>query len=312
MKKRRHSSYYDDYWPSYESTRPIAVEDGIKAQSKRGSFVKNWWADRWIAALTRLMDAGRLSRGRSYARRGQVLEINVTSGAVAARVQGSQRTPYKVKIELQPLATVEWRRVLAAMAEQAIFAAQLLNGEMPPDIEQIFAAVDVPLFPDSRDDLKTHCSCPDPANPCKHIAAVYYLLGEQFDQDPFLLLMLRGMAKEDIIRELRARRAAGAPTAEANAPAAPDELAAVAAPPLGEAPERYWDLGPQIDGMALRIEPPIVEMALFKRLGVPDFLDARTLWAQLQRVYAGVAERAVEMAFADVDDTRPDDPAPGA
>ncbi|MCG2769944.1 MAG: hypothetical protein L6435_16440, partial [Anaerolineae bacterium] len=71
MAKRRKS--YDDYWWSYESTRPLDVEDGIKAKSVRGKFVKNWWADRWIKALKRLMDSPRLSRGRSYARRGQVM-----------------------------------------------------------------------------------------------------------------------------------------------------------------------------------------------------------------------------------------------
>ena len=102
MAKRR-SSYYDDYWPSYEPTRPIEVEGGIKARSQRGKFVKNWWADRWIAALKPLMDSARLSRGRSYARRGQVMNIDVKPGQVNSRVQGSRSTPYKVKIQLQPL-----------------------------------------------------------------------------------------------------------------------------------------------------------------------------------------------------------------
>lgn len=299
MSKKRRSSYYDHYWPTYEATRPIEVTDGIKAQSQRGAFVKNWWADRWIKALTQLMDSGRLSRGRSYARRGQVLEINIQPGVVLSRVQGSQRTPYKVKIELQPLESIQWLRVLDAMAEQAIFAAQLLNGEMPQDIEQIFAAVDVPLFPASNADLKTTCSCPDWANPCKHIAAVYYLLGEQFDQDPFLLLMLRGKTKESVIRELRARRVSSAPVVAESAPAASHQPEAVTAPPLAETLEHYWDLGAQIDQVTLRIEPPVVEMALLKRLGAPDFLDARTVWAQMQQVYANVAERAVEMAFAE-------------
>ena len=95
---RRRSSTYHDYWPRYEATRPIEVADGIKARSKRGKFVENWWADRWIKALTRLMDSGRLSRGRSYARRGQVIEINIEPGSISARVQGSRRTPYKVRI----------------------------------------------------------------------------------------------------------------------------------------------------------------------------------------------------------------------
>ena len=138
MAKRR--SYYDGYWPRYESTRPIDVEDGIKAKSKRGKFVKNWWADRWIAALKPLMDSGRLGRGRRYARRGQVIDIDIAPGRVASRVQGSRRTPYKVNIQLKPLTTQQWDKVLDALAEQAIFAAQLLNGEMPTDVEEVFEA----------------------------------------------------------------------------------------------------------------------------------------------------------------------------
>ncbi|MBN1935562.1 MAG: SWIM zinc finger family protein [Anaerolineae bacterium] len=301
MSKKRRSSYYDNYWPSYEPTRPISVEDGIKAQSQRGAFVKTWWADRWIKALTRLMDSARLGRGRSYARRGQVLEIKIKPGAVTARVQGSRRTPYKVSIELQPLGQIQWARVFDALAEQALFAAQLLNGEMPPDIERVFEAVHVPLFPASKDDLVTDCSCPDWANPCKHVAAVYYLLGEQFDQDPFLLFALRGKIKEEFIDELRARRAGGLAVAEETAPYVPNRVEAVDAPPLDETLDRHWSLGAQIDRIALHIAPPAVEMPLLKRLGAPDFIDARMVWAQMARVYEGVAARAIEMAFTEVE-----------
>jgi uncharacterized Zn finger protein len=203
---RRRSSYYDSYWPSYQSTRPIDV-DGIKAKSRSGEFVQNWWATRWIEALKALMDSARLSRGRAYARRGQVLDIVLKPGKITARVQGSRPSPYKVTISLKPLKDTQWEAIFDALAAQAIFAAQLLNGEMPPDIEQVFDAINVPLFPASKQDLETDCSCPDWANPCKHIAAVYYLLGEQFDGDPFLLLKLRGREKDEISEALRRRRA---------------------------------------------------------------------------------------------------------
>ena len=205
---RRRSSYYDSYWPSY-SSRPIPVQDGIKAKSQRGKFVENWWADRWVKALKGLMDPRRLSRGRSYARHGQVLNINVEAGAVSARVQGSRPRPYRVDIQLNPLSDRQWEVVLDALSEQALFSAQLLNGEMPPEVEQVFEGVGVPLFPASSDDLVTDCSCPDWANPCKHIAAVYYLLGERFDEDPFLLFELRGRSQDEVAAALRGRRSAG-------------------------------------------------------------------------------------------------------
>jgi len=300
MAKRRRS-YYDSYWPRYETTRPIEVEDGIKAKSRRGKFVESWWADRWIKALTRLMDSGRLSRGRSYARRGQVIEINIERGHISARVQGSRRTPYKVSIALQPLSDRQWDTVFDALAEQAIFAAQLLNGEMPAEIDQVFEAVKVPLFPAAKGDLKTDCSCPDWANPCKHIAAVYYLLGERFDENPFLLFELRGRSKDDVVAALRERRVQGIKATD-EAPYAPDDMIeTVETVGLEQCLDRYWALGPEVGEVVLNIAAPKVDMALLKRLGVPEFqgISPQSFWAQMERVYDGVTEHALEVAFAD-------------
>ena len=306
-RRRKRSSYYDRYWPSYTPTRPIAVQEGIVAKSQRGKFVQNWWANRWIQVLTGLMDANRLSRGRSYARRGQVLEIDIQSGRIAARVQGSRRSPYKVTIELAPLSNRQWGAVFDALAEQAIFAAQLLNGEMPQDIEQVFEAVRVPLFPASQGDLRTDCSCPDWANPCKHIAAVYYLLGERFDGDPFLLFELRGRDKDAVAAALRERRAQGmAVLAESAVRYVPDAVDQVASAALEDCLEAYWAAGVEAEAVRLTLASPKVDMALLKRLGVPDFLDARRFWPQMERVYEGVTVRALDVAFGDVDSQEDD------
>jgi uncharacterized Zn finger protein len=299
MAKRRSSYYDDDYWPRYEPTRPIRVEDGIKAKSQRGDFTQTWWADRWIKALARLMDSGRLQRGRSYARQGQVMDIEIRPGTVAARVQGSRPKPYRLTIELSPLTDVQWDAVLDALAGQAIYAAQLLNGEMPSDVEQVFDAVHVPLFPGSRGDLVTACSCPDAANPCKHIAAVYYLLGERFDADPFLLFQLRGRSKDQIAAALRERRAGRAPAAPGadseGTPSAED-----ARPALDAGPDRYWALGNAVDELSIEIGRPDVELALLKRLGLPELAGVGTAFRQeLARTYSAVTERALELAFAD-------------
>jgi uncharacterized Zn finger protein len=188
-------------WP--EPSKPIAVEGGIKAKSKRGAIGSQWWSQRFIAVLESYGISGRLQRGRSYARKGQVLEFSLSVGTVTARVQGSRPQPYNVSIKVLPLTTAQWRSVEARLASQALFRAKLLAGEMPAEIESIFDECGTPLFPRSVSDLDMRCSCPDWEVPCKHLAAVCYVLAEAFDEDPFAMLAWRGRSKDDLLAALR-------------------------------------------------------------------------------------------------------------
>lgn len=199
----RRRSGYGSYWHEfYPPSKPRQARGGIKAQSRGSAFGNSWWARRWITVLESFQIGGRLSRGRSYARRGQVLSISIEQGAVAAQVQGSRPAPYRVRIELSALKAAESTRVVEALSQQAVFAAKLLAGEMPQDVEQAFEAAGVSLFPKKLKDLRTSCSCPDWSNPCKHVAAVYYLIGEEFDRDPFLIFKLRGLPRDELLRSL--------------------------------------------------------------------------------------------------------------
>jgi uncharacterized Zn finger protein len=272
--------------------------NGIRAQTQKGQFGKTWWAGKWIAALERLVDSARLSRGRSYARSGQVLKMEIQPGRVDARVQGSRPTPYKVQITIKPLPDAEWEQVADAMAAQAIFAAKLLAGEMPQDIEEAFTSANISLFPASRGDLQTECSCPDWANPCKHVAAVYYLLGEQFDADPFLLFRLRGRSKDEIIAMLRARRTAPPteeqPEAQA-APAASAPLAADVAAPLEDNLDHFWEAPVSLEDVHVSIERPVVDAAPVKRLGPAGFWGGRgELTAFFANVYRSVSQASLD------------------
>jgi uncharacterized Zn finger protein len=278
-----------DYW--FKPTKAIQAKDGIKAQSQRGAFGKNWWAQRWIAALEQLVDSGRLARGRSYARKGQVLSIEETKDGITARVQGSQRTPYKIKIQITSLTDAQWNRVIDALAEQAIFSAQLLAGEMPREIEQAFEAAKVSLFPSQRNDLKTDCSCPDYANPCKHVAATHYILGERFDEDPFLIFRLRGRTQEQVMQELRKRRAGADEIVE-------DEVEeAEAIIPLEDYIPNYWGLGTPLEGFSISIHPPAIEMSLLKRLGPASFIPDPGIEGLLHDAYQIVGRKALQVAF---------------
>ena len=262
-------------WSEF-SSGPIAVEGGIKAKSKRGAIGEQWWSQRFIAVLESFGMTGRLQRGRSYARRGQVLEFSLVAGQVAARVQGSRPTPYKVTLAVRPLTAAQWQKVESRLAAQALFRARLLAGEMPAEIEQVFADAGTPLFPESSRDLAMDCNCPDWGFPCKHVAAVCYVLAEAFDDDPFAMLAWRGKSRDDLLAALRAtgvRAAGGGGAASGTAGAAVGRASAggsagptaldspamavlsdVTGRPLAESLADFWS--PGLSQARLRATPP--------------------------------------------------------
>ena len=191
-----------------ESSRPLPVEGGLKARSTRGAIGQSWWSGRFIAVLESIIVGGRLQRGRNYARRGQVISLDVAPGMVSALVQGSRFQPYRVRVGLTAFGKPEWARLEQALAESAWYSAKLLAGEMPEDIEEVFGQLGLALFPASSAELAMECSCPDWQVPCKHIAAVFYLLAETFDDDPFAILAWRGREREQLLANLHALRAA--------------------------------------------------------------------------------------------------------
>jgi uncharacterized Zn finger protein len=273
-------------WWDYESAGPIAVEGGIKARSKRGAIGEQWWSRRFLAVLESYGLSGRLQRGRSYARRGQVIEFSLGTGKVTARVQGSRPQPYNVSITVLPLTSAQWPEVESRLASQALFRARLLAGEMPAEIEEVFAACGTPLFPRSGGDLDMRCSCPDWGVPCKHLAALCYVLAESFDDDPFAMLAWRGKSRDELLAALRGKspRPAGAPVppGAAGAPDAPDAAAAsppaspvtglladVTGPPLEECLADFWS--PGLSQARLRALPasPAAPPDLLLRLADP-------------------------------------------
>jgi uncharacterized Zn finger protein len=277
---------YYDYWGGYERKAPKDVKNGIKSKSERGAIGETWWSRRWIKVLESLMDSGRLSRGRSYARRGQVISIDIESGLVKAKVQGSAPRPYNVKIQLKPLSAADWDKVTDAMAKQAIFAAKLLAGEMPTDIEEAFNAVNIALFPTASLDLDTKCSCPDYANPCKHIAAVYYLLAERFDEDPFLIFKLRGQTKEQISATLREKRAGTVESSPGSSEDTSSTAPATPLPLLEEKLDTFWQAGEALETFTVKPGAPEVDKAILKRLGnAPFTIGKENIAVLLAKVY---------------------------
>jgi len=271
----------------YPKSTPIRKEGGIKAKGGHKLGGERWWAKRWIAVLEGFNLGARLTRGRSYARGGQVLSIDIAPGLVTAKVQGSRQKPYKITITLAPLEPRAWDRVIAELAGRAIFLAKLLGGEMPADIEEVFQAAGTPLFPTRSRDLVTDCSCPDWSNPCKHIAAVFYLLGEEFDRDPFLIFSLRGLPREALLDRLRANTGTVEP--EASSSQLPLE-------PLVTDPAAFWSCAPLPDESAGGISSSPVTAPLLRRVGdFPFWRGSEPLLSALSPRYAAAAERSREL-----------------
>ena len=193
----------------YPPSRPRRVTGGLRSRTARGSIGESWWSRRFVDVLESFALGSRLTRGRAYARAGQVLSLDVAPGEVTASVQGSRARPYQVQIALAPFRESVWAKVEAALAEQALYSAQLLAGTVPPGLEEVFAEAGAPLFPRTVRDLRMRCSCPDSAVPCKHLAATFYLLAEALDDDPFRLLHWRGRTRDELLGRLRALRGDG-------------------------------------------------------------------------------------------------------
>lgn len=173
-------------------------------------FAKTWWGQRFIAALENFTDSGRLQRGRAYSTDNRIKQWILQKGKVDAKMRGNinpyfgvyKEPTYNVSVQMTHLSAAEWKKVIQKLSLRASFIARLLLNEIPENIETIFAEAGVHLLPNSYKDFKVSCDCPDYAVPCKHIAGVCYRLAGQFDQDPFLLFELRGLAPEKLLQEL--------------------------------------------------------------------------------------------------------------
>lgn len=304
--------YDEDFKPS----RPREAKGGIKAQSGRGSFGRSWWARRWIEALEGFDLGARLGRGRSYARQGQVLSIEIETGAVTAKVQGSRKRPYRVHVNVKTLDGPDWEKLGAALSERPVFAAMLLAGRMPEDIEDLFEHAGLSLFPSRSADLETGCSCPDWSNPCKHVAAVYLLLGEEFDRDPFLIFRLRGLEREKLAgltarpEPAGAELAGGHPNPAEGAAAAAggagehgadpvyafhEALSPSAPEPLPADPGEFWGQANATDDFAAAGAVPPVSAALPKRLGSFPFWRGKTAFLPaMERIYRQASQSGLD------------------
>jgi len=292
-------SRFNRDWPQSSRKKP-APEHGIKIK-KAGT---TWWGKRWIEALEEVLrgDAGRLARGKTYARAGRTHDLSVNEGKVSASVTGSRSEPYQITIALKQLDDAAWRAAIAGMAAKAQFAAELLAGQMPQEIDEVFVAASVSLFPRTRSDLSTSCSCPDWGDPCKHVAATHYVLGDALDRDPFLLFELRGRSKEQVLSALRAAR--GGEAAADSQPTAASEIASVVLDQLRA--EDYDKPQQPPPSLQFSFEASAGQSAVLRQLGTPTaWSDAAQPADVLAPLVRAAAESARRIALAEPVDAGP-------
>ena len=253
-------------WSWYEPAPKQPVpEDGLRVDR----FGVTWWGKQWITALDRLGHAysNRLPRGRSYARAGRVVDLAMGAGEATAGVVGTRRKPYEVRIGLKTFSKSQWKRVIDVLAGRARITVALLRGELPAQIGESLQTHGIQLFPLSKTDLETSCSCPDWANPCKHVAAVHYVLAAALDMDPFLIFVLRGLGREAVLAAVAEARGMAAPPPRQPADSTPTET-------LWETPDEvdedlFLGRGLPRPQLAFRVAPAVVELAGLARLGPP-------------------------------------------
>ncbi|MEM9946916.1 MAG: SWIM zinc finger family protein [Cyanobacteria bacterium P01_D01_bin.36] len=295
---------------TYSASQPVAAQEDA------------WWVQQWVDLLNSYRFKKRLERGRNYARQGNILSLEFTDSKVHATVQGTATEPYQLSIWIERFTDEDWGFVIDTLGEKALYSAQLLAGDMPDSIEAVFTSNGLSLFPFTLSDVKSRCNCPDPKNPCKHIAAVYYQLGDFFREDPFVLFQLRGRTKEQILEALRQKRRqaiddSAAPAPEGTTPAKENAKkkskktsakskadkdqkanAAPSKPTTAVAIETFWQYDDPIDPSLIVITP--AEQTVLEVIGDMPLAatEAQIVSEHLKTLYQTVAQQAMMTALS--------------
>ena len=286
---------------------------------------RQWWVERWLELLDSYQFKKRLERARSYAREGHILSIEFENAQVLAAVQGSEIEPYQVSLKLDPFNDEDWHYVITTLAEKAIYSAQLLAGQMPESIEKVFIKNGLNLFPFNLSDIRSHCSCPDKANPCKHIGAIYYQLADRFSEDPFVIFQLRGRTKSQILAELRQLRSQNTLFSieeaknigeksrviasdsvfleETNQSTKTSKKSKPSKDEIFTQIEKFWQYDQPLDSSLVIITPPTNQKDILELLGnLPlPYEEAQEVKQSLQQIYQTVSQKALMMALGQED-----------
>ena len=161
-------------------------------------IAKTFWGEAWCDHLESFSDfENRLPRGRTYVRNGSVCHLAISKGSIEAKVSGSEL--YTVKISIKTLSGKKWKTLKARCSGKIGSLLELLQGKLSDHVMEVVTDRQEGLFPLPKE-ISLHCSCPDWAVMCKHVAAVLYGIGSRLDTKPELLFTLRGVNQKDLIQ----------------------------------------------------------------------------------------------------------------
>ena len=301
------------------SVNPRRVRGGVKLKAKEGEEPESWVTQRMNRIVEAAATGSTLREGLEYARMGQTKKLEVGTGRITASIQGRGDRPYRTTLAIEPFTDKRWAQMIESMADQALYAAKLLAGELPPNIEDLFAPLGLRLFPTEPGEFGVTCSCSDPGkddNPwCKHAVCAAALAAERLGEDPFLIFTLRGIMGEELIERLRERRAmagqgpGATPVYSAHVPGVSDANPTPLEAAVVESVDRFWKAGPELSGIELPLARPEVSHVLLRRLGPSPFTEARfPLVGLLATCYELIGEDALKAADGNGQDGDETDP----
>ncbi len=283
--------------PGQSSPQPVPsprrVRNGIKLRGSDGPHPRSWLAQQWLELGDQLASAEHQLQGREYARAGQTIAIQIGPGRIDAEIQGRAAQPYTTCLRIPVLDDQQWRRVIDAMADEAVYAAKLLARELPPAVRALFTSLGLELLP-PIESIQVECNCPH-AGPCKHAATLWYLLTDRLDDAPLLIFTLRGLSGDELVERLvqtRAIQSHGQAVAHADPVLAESQLLV---PPLHQCLDSFWRPGPQLGQLRNMPPPQHAPHALLRRLGQSPLGGKFPLVGLLASVYDTVSQAAIRL-----------------
>ncbi len=312
--------------PGSVPIHPRRVRAGIRLTPGGPAPDESWVAARWLALMRERALEATIAEGREYATLGQTRRLSIDPGRITASVQGRIIKAYDLTVTLPTFPHEAWEGVIAALGNEPALAARILAGELPPELDSLCAAAGLNLSPRTSDITAT-CSCPRHAPPgtpaprapsggpgwCKHLCCLALLMAQRLAADPFLLLILRGIERDDLLERLRQRRAAIGSGPSGALIYAPHVAGAsdFASPPLEAGLAEFWTLGPEIEAIDTPIQPPEVSHPLLRRLGPSPFTGPPGTRFPLVGLLATCYELVTEATRRAEEGEPPEDPVGG-